>query len=80
MHLGFFFWLVGWVFFWLFCFVRYKYTSSFHRLVMKCQDKNCFVGLINVEDRGTVCEKGVKPPYCGMSDFTTRSLTCCLGN
>lgn len=38
------------------------------------------MGLINVEDRGTVCEKGAKPPNCGMSDFTTRSLTWCLGN
>lgn len=48
MHLGFF--LVGGVgFFWLFCFVRYKYTSSFHRMVMKCQDKNCFMGLLKTE-------------------------------
>lgn len=53
--------LVGWggvVFFCFFCFVRYKYTSSFQSMLMNCQDKNCFIGLINIEDRATVCEKG----------------------
>lgn len=51
MHLGFLVFLVGGVgFFWLFSFVRYKYTSSFQNMLMKCQARNYFMGLINVED------------------------------
>lgn len=55
----FWFFLVGGVgFFWLFSFVRYKYTSSLQNMLMKCQARNYFMGLINVEDRVTVCEEG----------------------
>lgn len=38
----------------LLCFVRYKYTSSFQSMLMKCQDKNCFMGLTNIEGRTIV--------------------------
>lgn len=58
------------------CFVlaTVKYTFSLHSMT-KLQDKNCFVGLINVEDRERVCEKEgrlEKLLDCTMSDFTTR--------